>query len=403
DDILATYGDGLGTQPEPVPAIVPKKSAFLAWHHPVKQVVRDHQWAALTRRLIEERAERRALLRYFTLPGSDLLDVRVLAEVCAPLGVRIEYFGFNASAVGAEKAEIAEGAWVTPESALRQADRITDNAIIMPDRLEDIAVERSQAAGQLRLRGSFDVVNIDACDHLAFCPPGRERSTFDALNALLTHQITAEHPWLLFVTTRVEPALLGRPGERFQHAVSENLTRLGTPEFGAALARALEADASVLAAAVAQAWGTRGLRFLKLYAIGLGKFLLQFFHAQRNFPARVELASAYAYRVHGETPDMLALAFRVIPEGRQALTPNVGGAAAVPLLEPRRAAYIAERAERLQDLDGELAADAGLFDAAVRNTAALLSLANYDVGAWCEWLAAHPERALAIDRGVFGF
>ena len=60
----------------PIVSLVPKKDAFLPWHHPVKQVVRHHQWAELTKRLIAARPAARPTLRYFTLPGADLLDVR---------------------------------------------------------------------------------------------------------------------------------------------------------------------------------------------------------------------------------------------------------------------------------------------------------------------------------------
>jgi hypothetical protein len=398
EDLTVTYGAERVSQAGII-ALIERKTSFKPWHHPVKQVVRARQWAALTKRLIEEREEASDKLRYFTLPGPDLLDVRVLADVCFPLNVKIEYFGFDVAAetapeAGAQAQSAAPGPWITAESALRHSGRISADAIILPDRLEDLAVEASQAANQLRQRRPFDVINIDACDHLAYKPNGRPHNTFDALHCLLKHQISRRTPWLLFVTTRVQPDLLGRPGVVFQTAVTQNLGLEG--DFGQKLAATLNADEAKLAAALASAWSTSGLNFLKLYSIGLGKFLLQFFHGQPNLPANVELASCYAYCVYGEHPDMLALAFRIIPDPVRVYAPAVGGAAVMPNLEPARASRMAVRAERLQDLDHALETEQEVREEAVSGTAALLAAANYDVARWKLWLSAHARRPMTV-------
>ncbi len=396
EDLIATYGEAVTTV-EQVISTIERKTAYKPWHHPVKQIVRARQWAALTKRLVEARADVSAKLRYFTLPGPDLLDVRVLADVCHPLNVQIEYFGFDVAAEagpepGAEKAQ--EGGWINAESALRQSGRVSADALILPDRLEDLAVEASQAASQLRQRPPFDVINIDACDHLAYRPPGRAHNTFDALQALLKHQMGSRTPWLLFITTRVEPNLLGEPQLAFQQAISQNLAAANG--FGQKLAETLEAEEAKLGSAIAAAWNAPGAKFLKLYSVGLAKFLLQFFHGQPNLPANVELASCYAYRVHGEEPDMLALAFRVVPDPPRVYAPAVGGAAIVPNLEPERAKRVAARAARLQDLDRVLEAEADVRDEAVSGTEALLSAANYDVPGWKAWLAQHERRPMVV-------
>jgi hypothetical protein len=395
EDLIATYGEAKTTVEQIVSAIE-RKTAYKPWHHPVKQIVRARQWAALTRRLIEERVQASAKLRYFTLPGPDLLDVRVLADVCHPLGVEIEYFGFDVAAeVQPEGAEPAQaGGWINAESALRQSGRISADALILPDRIEDLAVEASQAASQLRQRPPFDVINIDACDHLAYRPPGRAHNTFDALGALLKHQMVSRTPWLLFITTRVEPNLLGEPQLVFQQAISQNLAAAGG--FGQKLAETLEAEEAKLGSAIAAAWNAPGAKFLKLYSVGLAKFLLQFFHGQPNLPANVELASCYAYRVYDEEPDMLALAFRVIPDPPRFYPPAVGGAASFPDLEPERAKRVAVRAAKLQDLDRVLQDEPDVRDEAVSGTESLLSAANYDVTGWKAWLAQHKTRPMVV-------
>jgi len=208
--------------------------------------------------------------------------------------------------------------------------------------------------------------------------------------------MSARTPWLLFVTTRAEPGLLGQPGIVFQDAITQNL-RMPQSNFGASLATCLDADEGRLATELTSVWGKHDARFLKLYSVGLGKFLLQFFHAQPNLPANVELASVYAYRVHGEQPDMLALAFRITPDVPRVFAPNVGGAAVVPPLEPARAAYVAAQAMKLQDIDHALEVDADVRAEAINGTKALLQSANYDVDEWSRWLAAHERRPMIVN------
>lgn len=399
DDLLAVFGDEYDAVH--LTPLTARRNAFAPWHHPVKQIVRKHQWGALTEKLVRKArtGDDRKVLRYFTLPGADLLDVRVLAEACSAHGTQIEYFGFDISARQAPGAAAGEpvitGAWTAAESALRQARRITGRALILPDRLEDIAQSNSHAAGQLRQQRPFDVINIDACDNLAFKPEGRSHSTFDALDVLLRHQMEAKQPWLLFITTRVEPGLLSDAGLKFQAAISKNL-ELSGDRFGPALAAALEAGIDTLASDLASAWTRLDARFLKLFSIGLGKHLLQFYHNQPNLPSKVELASLYAYRVRAGEPDMLALAFRITPEGLRAMPAGTGGATVLSSLEVDSALYVVEQATKLQDLDLALENEPELKADAVTSTEGLLGDANYDLDAWRLWMRDHPVRPMQI-------
>jgi hypothetical protein len=395
DAIAEVYGSALG-EDSGLSTLGERNRDFKPWHHPVKQIVRDQQWAALTVKLLERKPALPGVLRYFTLPGADMLDVQVLADVCSPRGVKIDYFGFDSGAdEWSGEISITGTQASTTESALRQAGRITDGALIMPDRLEDIARDDSQAAELLRRQAPFDVINIDACDHLAYSPRGRERSTFDALRTLLSHQMDARSPWLLFITTRAAPELLGNPGLQMQLAISANL-QIARESFGQALAAAIDAEAHLLGSALNDCWIKHDMKFLKLYSIGLGKFLLQFFHGQPNHPAKVELASAYAYRVHADMPDMLALAFRITPDQRRVYDPIAGGAAVIPNLEPERAVQVASRASKLVDIDEALEMEADVRLDAVAKTIALLKAANYDVDAWTHWLATHERRPMIL-------
>lgn len=377
------------------------KTRFSPWHHPVKQLVREYQWAELTRKLIERErpAERRGVLRYFTLPGADLLDVRVLAEALQAAGTRIAYFGFDIGyrdAADASEAAEQTAVYFATESALRQAGRITDDAEILNDRLEDIARSGSQAANRLGQKAVFDVINIDACDHLGFVPQGRTNSVFDALESLLAHQLKATHPWLLFVTTRASPAHLGPPAAKLQGAIHSNLG-LHAEAFGTALAACIEGQLKTIAADIVANWATPSLNFLKLFCVGLGKYLLQFFHAQHNLPADVELASAFAYKVHDAQPDMVSLAFRIKPRGLRVQPPTAGAASVTEALELKRAVDVTERARKLWDLDAAILDDSEARNDAVNGTAKLLRSADYDLESWRLWLAALPFRPMVLE------
>lgn len=399
DDILEVYGTA--TDGGHTTFADERLQEFAPWHHPVKQIVRQRQWAALAKKLLAEREYPTTTLRYFTLPGKDLFDIKVLSEVCASFGVAVEYFGFNSMSQqlsdsgGAGTAHVSGAAsWAAVESALRQAGHTTSSSVINPDRLEDIAVDHSHASIKLRQRQHFDIINVDVCDHLAYAPMGRERTTFDALNALLRHQMGAKSPWLLYLTTRADCNLVGIPGLHFQKAISDNLNVPGS-SFGMALAECLDASLAKIGSEVSATWSTQDMNFLKLYTVGLGKFLLQFFCAQPNLPANVELVSAYAYRVFLDEPDMLALAFRITPELPRVFPPSMGGAAVIPTLEPARATRIAERAKKIWDIDLALS-DHQVRSEAVQGMQQLLEGASYNIVEWKSWLKALEKRPITI-------
>lgn len=369
----------------------PKRVEFAPWHHPVKQRIRVSQWNYLVTKLIDERKMDGQILQYFTLPGPDLLDVRVLSEVCFPRAVRIEYLGFDDALAREEVGGVRSGI----EAILRQSRRITDDAQILPDKLQDISLKDSQAQLQLKQRRPFDVVNIDACDHLAHRPAHRNHSIFDALTSLLAHQMTATHPWLLFITTRAQPELMAGPGEELKTAINRNLV-VGNEVFRPALAEMLITDPDDLEKTLDDRWAEANDDFLRLYSVALTKFLLEFYAAQPNHPADVELASSCAYRVYGDTPDMLALAFRISPESPVVFEP--GKAPPAQVLEPGRAAAATRRARKLRDIDMELGSNPGIVMQMVQQCIALLSSSNYDVEKYCDWLITHKERPVVLDK-----
>ena len=370
---------------------------FAPWHHPVKQIVREQQWAELTRKLIGERQFPSDILRYFTLPGPDLFDIRVLSDVCVQSNIKIEYFGFlDGGASGEEDDDGSPRApWASAEAALRQSGRITANSEIAGDRLEDIAIERSKARSSLNQRQTFDVINLDGCGYLAHQPKNRTVCTFDALRALLAHQSKATSPWLLFLTTRADAQMLGTPGAHLQNAILQNLTDW-PDSFGCQLAETMGWPFDTVASSITTAWSSSGMSFMQIFTLGVSKFLLKHFHQQRELQADVRLKSSYVYRVKGEDVDMAALAFLISPDPAPPPTRVAGGGAPQTNPEPGRACSIVRRIGRVWNIDEAIQNDSDLKARAVSGTEALLKIRNYDIVLWREWVTGHEIRPLPI-------
>jgi len=365
------------------------KKEFAPWHHPVKQIVRENQWANEIRRLIKRRQLSDGTIRYFTLPGPDLFDVRMLADVCASSNLIVDYFGFLAGGVSGQDMD-GEGRrvpWAVAEAALRQSGKVTAGSEIAADRLEDIAVDRSKARTSLIRKPPFDIINVDGCGFLAHKPENRHTCTFDALRVLLNHQSRAQSPWLLLLTTRADAATLGEPGAHLQKAILDNLTNWPNI-FGTQLASTMQWPSDKLTASVSAAWSGLGMPFMQIFTLGVAKFLLHHFHRDPALQANVELKSSYVYRVSGSEVDMAALAFLISPD-----PPAIAGAVSP---EPKRACEIVKRMPNVWDIDDAVRTDADLRQKAVSGMEALLKVANYDVARWRSWVAGHRTRPLPI-------
>lgn len=101
--------EALDLQKEPEALAVPEKG-FKPWHKPRKHFVRLRQWSDEVKALITDLSRMRAgalpeRLRYLTLPGDELLDIRVLHDACAEKKVRLRYLGFNTPEGGVRRLE----------------------------------------------------------------------------------------------------------------------------------------------------------------------------------------------------------------------------------------------------------------------------------------------------------
>lgn len=370
-------------QPEPEHALAPTK-AFEAWHHPRKQYVRVQQWCSEVRKLIPQLGLGSGdPFRYLTLPGNELLDIRALHGVCSGLGVKLRYLGFNS--VGQNTPDQAELA--LSQSEVRSLSSIDEFSGVVEDRLEAVANEKSPASVRTQQAGPFHAINLDLCDSIAFREIGHAKgSPLEALGKLLALQLQTTTPWLLFITTKAQPSLLGDfAREGFTLALNANAE--ASADFRGKLAELISGDLDQLDTELAAAWSTQDTRFLRLFCMGLGKWLLGIL-ANAAPPRKLTFLSGCFYQSGPDGPDMLSLAFRC-----EAPTQAVNdvysilptAAPSVPFSEVECALNLSEGINGLFDLDNRIAGDEQLRKKLIGQAGRLLATARYSETDYETW------------------
>lgn len=370
----------------------PPQRSFQPWHRPRKQWVRRYQWHDPLLEMLREThfpADGR-IVRYLSLPGEDLLDVRVLREACEQAGLDLRFTGLNSVRRGsADDVQLN-----ISESEVRGLPRIHSGSSILRERFESIANGGSLAHAEVRGGGPFHAVNVDLCDHLALRAQREGGPTvIDALVEVIQLQLrNAIHPWLLFVTTRVEPERIdARNLTALIQAVTDNVA--ASAGFGERTAGLLMTEAEGLMAALAEPGALDPRAFVRLFALGFGKWLLRFVGAAHPERALRMLPSCF-YSVLPERPDMLSLGFRcdVLQAPARDQYRLVGGGAAGPVeREVDHAMGLLDATEGLFDLDAMLARDPQLAESLTLESADLLRAAHYPVDGepgYRGWLAA---------------
>lgn len=360
------------------------KVDFQPWHHPRKQYVRIEQWCAGVRALIPRLSLQTGdPFRYLTLPGNELLDVRALHGVCERAGINLRYLGFNS--VGANTASQSELALSQSEVlALSNIDRLS---MVLEDRLESVVNSRSVAFKRTEQGGPFHAINLDLCDALTFREiGGRRGSPLEAMGKLLELQVQSTSPWLLFVTTKAEPALVAEfAREGFMRAVNANAE--ASSDFRQALADLIAADLMNLDEHLSSAWQDQDQKFLRIFCTGLGKWLLGIL-AQAAPPRDLELLSSCYYQSGPAGPDMLSLAFLCstppMPlHDPSALLPSAPPSS--PFSEVNSALKLAAQVANLFDLDAKVASAEGLAEKLIKQSTTLLASARYDADRYGLW------------------
>lgn len=287
--------------------VSPEPLDYAPWHKPRKQFVRRKQWAQEVQGMIAALRNSGHLqsdtVRYLTLPGPDLLDVRVLSDVCRDNHAKIRYLGLcrdNESRQARLRRNI---------SAFSEAE-----GDILPYTFEALAKPNGTAMRAIRGLGSFHVINVDACQPLAKRDPNETGRLIDAVRTVIEHQINkARHPWLLFITTVVQPdSVSDNSLSTLKSEIRKNSAQ--SAEFAELAVSAIDPTGEPLEDCLASASSERGEPFARMFSLGLTKWLI---HLCEDHGYAVIGRKPYCYSTIPVQPfpaNMVSLSFEFRPQ-----------------------------------------------------------------------------------------
>jgi len=198
--------EALVQPPEPQGLATPEPLSFAPWHKPRKQFVRREQWMRHIQGVIDKLRQNGDLngerpFRYLTLPGPDLLDVKLVADLCGDNEERLQYLGF--CHVGEEESRRLRRN--VNEFSISRSKEITPDSKVVLAPLQDVQKQNSEAFVSMIRSGTFDAVNIDACDPIARDDKNATGRLIDSIRCITEFQIAKRRaPWMLFLTTPVQ-------------------------------------------------------------------------------------------------------------------------------------------------------------------------------------------------------
>lgn len=374
---------GISLPPEAPGPAAPAPLEFQPWHKPRKQYVRVNQWMRYIQGIVRKLQQGEAFadgdpLRYLTLPGPDLLDIRMLADYCATQDIRLKYTGF-CYADNSEEQRLRQN---VSEFSLTHKQAIATNSKVVRQRLQEISTRNSEASLELEKGGPFDVINIDACDPLAVGEADASGRLVDTIRRLTEYQLSNRRkPWLLLLTTPVQTDSISTGSLAALHGeVVANTQR--DAQFATELSAKFEQGESV------QEFLTRlskqnGGELLSVFALGLSKWLIHLAE-QANF--KVIKLDGYCYSMYQRTPyapNMVSLSFEFEPvpiaiSDDTGLTPNTPPVVQTTLPVPSHLRAL-RRSFSIQNVDEFLLANSAANDEMASQTKALLGAVGYDV------------------------
>lgn len=381
-ELIALLGDG----PVPFPARTERK--FQPWHRPRKQYVRSVQWCrelsflARDLRLDNE-------LRYLTLPGNDLLDIRHLAEsVCTPRGLRLRYLGFNTAASPSDEGQAGLNA---AQFSLNRLDYIHSESEVFPGDFRGVANTRSISWGRVRRAGPFHAINLDLCGGFA----GRDKSQgipnyFGALQALLQNQRSSDEDFLLFITSRMDDDSIDSQAAASLYEVAQSIydtCETYASEFASAWGLPTDGEPVYVPELVGPA---------QAFMLGLTQWIVS---QGVTHGLRASVRSFMTYRTGSEQgdDDIVSLAIRFKPDpfiqpDAQGLVRTVGIQSSADEKVCEQSSIIPQRVSNRVLVDEVLKTQAKEFERCMNEASNLLAAAGYDAGAYRDWVLQEADR-----------
>lgn len=364
---------------------------FKPWHKPRKQFIRRFQWKKEAEQLISKlNFNEDRPLRYLCLPGEDMLDIRVLHNVCKSKNIKLKYLGFKSG--GEYKEDDSE--FQISASEVRNLACIHRDSQGIIDEIQSVGDEKSKAYDYVKRLGSFDIINLDLCN----CITSRSRlrapveiTYFDALESLLNLQIAQRtEPWILFLTTLAGPNEVDRNEmSKIWDCVTYNCRRFA--EFKTEFEKFLGSTIPRSYRDIGRGIGIT--KFAQMFGIGLSKWLLQLMMSGQPL-CTVKMLQGYQFRTGtgNRYPTMISMAFLFEPIIEQridrsglATHPVEGGSTRID--EIRVACDTISSALSFKDLDLLMNRDGTLSKEMTEETKGLLKEARYVISDYDSWLS----------------
>lgn len=375
------------------------KVDFAPWHKPRKQWIRDHQWGALIRGIIGklELAKQGRSLKYLSLPGVDLLDIRALEDVCTATNVKIKFLGLNYIDRDSHD-ELAEQALSLNE--VRSLAYVDPESTLITERLESLCDDASIASQQvLSAHKSFDVVNIDLCASFARNKPGTWSSLYTAIHRLFLHQtFYRTEPWVFLITTRTNKEKVDADAfRRLMSSVGESVAPDLLIEY---ITGRMGVDpAFVHPMALTQEMLT-SLQHMNCFTASFGIWKLRLL-LEGGYKTESHMHPPFLYHVESKdaVPDMASMSFwcaRLPPAGidPSGLSGVSGGVSAdrVGQVFEKQSRRAFESTLSGVNLDSLLAEDNNKYQDALARSKDLLRRARYSIDTYDDWVVEQQAK-----------
>lgn len=358
------------------------KNQFMPWHHPRKHLVRLEQWVYFINKLLDKHFKDKKNLKYFSLPGDDLLDIRTIHdEICLERNITLQFLGFNDHESESSREQNAN----ISLNEVRALPFIERNSEYHNNDILNIVSKDSLAYQRFKNFGDFDIINLDFCGSITIKRPGdRNPNHYNLLTKIIQLQNHRDKPWLLYLTTRIGSEHIHE--DVLGHLKQQYFLNLKDANFKDKSEEIFEVfDEDSLNQAL-----TNCSNFRKIVSTSLCKWLLSF-SLSLTPKTTVKILDSMEYKVlpESEFPDMLSLALLFTPRPDQVADPlglAIPNSKVERFHEPTIASYYIERINKCTDCDNYFATSPEVRATMIQKSAEILKLARFDT---VEYLKLH--------------
>lgn len=382
----------------------PSPLEYAPWHRPRKQYIRAEQWGKQIIRLIkwlelEYPFSEGEPFKYMTLPAPELLDIRLVRDICSERGIPLRYTGFCDSQKGERdmlRRNINQFKYDFDESVTMDSD-------VAFYRFEEVSTDSSAAYEKMKNGGPFDAINIDACNPLLHEGPNVTGRLIDAVKSTIQYQINARRkPWVLFLTTpmQVDSIATGNKASIHSHIISNSDSN---EEFADTLAERM-AEGEDLEGFLSRLSLMNGTDFVQIITLGISKW---FIHLGEQARIRVKKMDGYCYSMFKRKPfdpNMVSVCYSFEPEATKlsdetGLTKNT-----VPNDRKTSSENLHVRALGksfgMKNVDEIMRDEPKLYERMIKETMGLLKTVGYQVDdpqkGYRQWLLTDPHHKLVL-------